>query len=370
MKKPIVLCFLSLVFGFSFSPLWAASFEGVVVCQMTVNSPGVEINKPVNVYYKGSKVRMDLNLNGQDQSYTLADYSKETMFMVYPKSKTYENLGWSDELMGGKEGETVTKTGKTKKILGKTCVEWVYQGGSETAHVWVASGMGSSPNFTEDGIWGAALAGKDLFSLKGTITLQKESGNVVTTMEATKIEAKPLKDSLFALPTDSQPKSTASVKSQFTPFELHDAWRDHGWYHDGIQMLSSQQMAAVIDPLGDAQASQMIHSAMDKEAWGYGLLWGGVVVSCLSPVGLLLDIPPKNSTNGLGDQDINLGPLFIILGVGTVGWVTGMLLVFDQFDASNNAINRYNYVVQQDKNLSLMFLPNTNQPGLAFTQRF
>src|SRR5271168_2450059 len=104
MEKLILAFIFSLGLSLSFSPLWAAPFEGEVACQMTVNATGVEINKPVTVYYKGSKVRMDLNLNGQDQSYSLADYANKTMFMVYPKSKTYEDLGWSDELMGGKEG--------------------------------------------------------------------------------------------------------------------------------------------------------------------------------------------------------------------------------------------------------------------------
>jgi hypothetical protein len=66
----------------------------------------------------------------------------------------------------------------------------------------------------------------------------------------------------------------------------------------------------------------------------------------------------------------DLGPSLVMILGGTGLWVGGLLLDVDAGNDRYNAVNRYNYVVQQNKSVSFIWMPDANQPGLAFTQRF
>jgi hypothetical protein len=99
---------------------------------------------------------------------------------------------------------------------------------------------------------------------------------------------------------------------------------------------------------------------------------GGIVVETAGWVDFCVEmINMGNSTAyNTPNSGPDLGPSLVMILGGTAVWVGGLLLDVDAGNDRYNAVNRYNYVVQQNKSVSFLFLPDTNQPGLAFTQRF
>lgn len=174
-----------------------------------------------------------------------------------------------------------------------------------------------------------------------------------------------------------------SAKPKFLPIEIQTfgwgKYASNGFYYNGLPLQSYRQFEQVIDPLGDAQASQMIHSAENNDAWGQPLIWGGAVVWAAGLTDFVIQMANIGNTTTTTDQygntttvpaNTDVGLAVAIWSAGTIGCVVGFVLESDAGGDRYNAVNRYNYQVQHDTGVSLMILPNTNQPGLAFTQRF
>jgi hypothetical protein len=177
--------------------------------------------------------------------------------------------------------------------------------------------------------------------------------------------------------------ATTTPKTKFLPIEIQTfgwgKYSSNGFYYDGLPLQSYRQFEKVIDPLGDPQASQLIHSADNNDAWGQPLLWGGAVVWAAGLTDFVIQMANIGNTTTTTDQygdtitvpaNTDVGLAVAIWGAGTVACVVGFILESDAGNDRYNAVNRYNYQVQHDNGLSLMMLPNTHQPGLAFTQRF
>jgi hypothetical protein len=167
-------------------------------------------------------------------------------------------------------------------------------------------------------------------------------------------------------------KKSAAASPKFQPIEIQTfGWGNHatnGYYYNGLPLTDPRDFQRVIDPLNDPQASQLLRSAADKGGWGTGLLVGGIALEAAGWVDFTIVMTSLASDTG--NQGPDLGPSLIMILGGTGIWVGGLLLEVDGGNDRYNAVNRYNYVVQHDNSLSLMFLPETNQPGLTFTQRF
>ncbi len=177
--------------------------------------------------------------------------------------------------------------------------------------------------------------------------------------------------------------TTSTSKNKFLPIEIQTfgwgKYASNGFYYNGLPLQNYRQFEQVIDPLGDAQASQMIHSAENEDAWGQPLIWGGAVAWAAGLTDFVIQMANIGNTTTTTDQygnttttpaNTDVGLAVAIWGAGTIGCVVGFILESDAGGDRYNAVNRYNYQIQHDNGLSLMLLPNTNQPGLAFTQRF
>ncbi len=169
---------------------------------------------------------------------------------------------------------------------------------------------------------------------------------------------------------DGNPKPAAQPK--FQPIEVKTfGWGNHasnGYYYEGMPLTDPRDFERVIHPLNDPQANQLLRTASDEGGWGTGLLVGGIAVEAAGWVDFTVVMTSLASDTG--DKGPDLGPsLAMILG-GTGLWVGGLLLDVNASNDRYNAVNRYNYVVQHGNGLSMIFLPDTRQPGLAFTQRF
>jgi len=177
----------------------------------------------------------------------------------------------------------------------------------------------------------------------------------------------------------SEPKF-APIDVNEQSYEYYDA--DAGWtdataisysYRES-SLEEPKDFERVITPLNDPLANGLLHSAADKDGWGQGLLWGGVVVETAGWTDFtleMLDLGTYADSSGHNtDHNPNMVPstLMILGGVGLI-----LKGVFTQLDAATdraNAVDRYNTVVQSGKNLSMMLLPNTQAVGLGFTQTF
>ncbi len=185
-----------------------------------------------------------------------------------------------------------------------------------------------------------------------------------------------------AAPVHKKKKTAvAPAKPKLMPIDIQTfGWGRHatnGYYYNGLPLENLQQFKDVIDPLGDAQASELLRSSANNDAWGTGLFWGGLALTGAAWVDFAIELGgmEQTTTNQYGVptttlHDPDLGPFAILLGVGTITWVGGLFLQIDSINNRYDAVNRYNYVVQHNNSLSFMFMPDTHQPGLVFTQRF
>jgi hypothetical protein len=213
----------------------------------------------------------------------------------------------------------------------------------------------------------------------GTLRAQDDSDTVA--LQKAKAALKEAEAAVDAASHKKTKPSVPSAKPKFTPIEIQQyGWGNHasvGYYHDGLEIRNLQQFEEAIDPLGDAEASGLLRSSADKSGWGTGLIWGGIATTAAGWVDFVAVLGNMSQTtykNGVPvttyNDNIDLGPFFILITAGTIGWVSGLLLQVDAGNDRYNAVNRYNYVVQSDQSLSLMTQPGSSPMGLSFTQRF
>ena len=172
----------------------------------------------------------------------------------------------------------------------------------------------------------------------------------------------------------------ASSTKDLKPIDIQTFWAgddavSNGFYYDGLPLQTASDFKKVIGPLGDTQASAYIDSASDKEAVGSGLFWGGLGVEMAGWVDFAVEMTRMGDTSispsgNVADTTPNLGPSLAMILAGNAGWVGGMLLQGDAGSDRYNAVNRYNYVVQQDHPLSLSPYSSPDAAGMDLTQTF
>ena len=98
------------------------------------------------------------------------------------------------------------KTGRTEKILGYACEEYLSKHKKGETEVWVTAALGKLSGFywgekdAEKSVWQKHLASKGFFPLR--IVDRKSAGNEAMRMEAASVTPKSLPDSLFEIPKD------------------------------------------------------------------------------------------------------------------------------------------------------------------------
>lgn len=207
----------------------SSDFEGVIAMQMSHAGP-----KPIEMTYfvKGERARVetDMGENPMGKMAMLWDMPNSKMTMLMPKMKMYRTIDvkeMSEEMKAhqdkSKDSEVefpkLTATGKTETIAGHTCEHYL-MGDKQEIDMCVAKGLGYfgmgnqaggmaamknlifSPKMLAQAAthpeWVKLLEG-GAFPLKMTVSSE---GKPAMTMEAKKVEAKKLDDSLFTVPSD------------------------------------------------------------------------------------------------------------------------------------------------------------------------
>jgi len=202
------------------------AFEGEITSKTFIGDQTMETLYSI----KGSRNRSETHFSQSaeqpgvmESSVTLMDVSSGTTTMLFPKTKTYMTMNWSEMAEEITEGAgkvspidlpKVTSTGKTETIAGVTCEHWLFD---DKTDICMAKGLGyfgggGSGGFL-DKLKNLALRDKfkaanpefakfvegGAFPLKMTTV---EFGESKAVMEVTRVERKSLDDSLFTVPAD------------------------------------------------------------------------------------------------------------------------------------------------------------------------
>jgi len=201
----------------------ANAFEGKV--SMTMTSSRGE-SHALNYMMKGSTMRMDME--GAPAS-TIMDMGKRQMTILLHQQRMYMVRPMPEpqhQTQAGSEGSPssphdmpdVQSTGKTEKILGYTCNQFLIKDGDKTTEVWLAPDLGMFMGLNAGGSpfggrgrgnpevaakWEQVFKGKAGFPLR--VITREASGKESMRMEVTKIEKGGVSDSDFTPPGDYRP---------------------------------------------------------------------------------------------------------------------------------------------------------------------
>lgn len=216
MKKALATFSLSAVI-MAFSPLATAqSFEGVIEMQMK----GADQDSPMPMKYmvKGDFVRTE-SQSPRGEFAMIMNMKDRKMIMLMPQMKSYmeRTIDSSAQLPADAKKPEFKKTGKTEKILGYDCEQYIIKEENRETEVWAAKGLGTFMRPRMGGGMGGPggrggmgrggqmpAAWEEEFRTKGffpmrTITRDAD-GKEEARMEVIKIEKKELEASLFKAP--------------------------------------------------------------------------------------------------------------------------------------------------------------------------
>jgi hypothetical protein len=193
---------LLLVFTFLLiSGLFAQTnnFEGKIVLKVKT---GQSENR-MNYLIKGNSVRMEMPQ--MPMGYMLMKDS--SFYVVMPQQKMYmtidakqKSMMGNDPLQNLSDSQKPTATGKTKKINGYNCKEYIINNESGKTTIWATDEFINFPGFagSSDDNMKKALGMERFFPM---IVIANENG-VNVRMEVESIKEESISDDMFALPKD------------------------------------------------------------------------------------------------------------------------------------------------------------------------
>lgn len=202
----------------------AGAFEGKVSLALTADR-----GRAMNMDYslKGQKVRMDMNAEG-NQVAMIMDVAKQEMIMLMPDQQMYMVMPMKKAMeqameKAGANTADVEVTGKTETILGYKCNQILVKDKGSVTEVWAAEGLGAFMGLSGNNPMGGKPANaakwEEVLKSKGGFPLRvltkDAAGKQTYKMEATKVEAGSLPDSLFAPPAGFQKFSMPSMGGMF-----------------------------------------------------------------------------------------------------------------------------------------------------------
>jgi len=179
----------------------AQSFEGVVEYSIT----GEQGTMPMSYLMKGDNVRVEMEQRPGMKAAILIDAKTNKSVMLMDKMKMYMELPEPPAPDSTTPKPQITKTGKTQKILGYDCQQFIVKEGDMESEVWVTKDLGTFQMMRMGGRQGKANAEawQKMVGSEGGFPLlatTKQGDTQISKMEATKIEKKSLDDALFKIP--------------------------------------------------------------------------------------------------------------------------------------------------------------------------
>lgn len=202
----------------------AAAFEGKVSLGM---KSGRDAEQVIDYAMKGTRVRMEPKMADAGGAAMIMDWEKQEMIVLMPEQQMYMVMplrkpqAAAHTQPAAATEQKVEKTGRTEKILGYRCEEYVTSEGGQTTELWITeelgpfaglgaganpmAGMmgGGGPKSAAPSTWERALQNKQgAFPLR--VISRDAKGRETFRLEAKKIEPGTLPDSHFAPPSGYQ----------------------------------------------------------------------------------------------------------------------------------------------------------------------
>lgn len=219
--KSILRTFAGCTLGLA-AAVGAAAFEGKVSLGM---KSGRDAEQVIDYAMKGTRVRMEPKMADAGGAAMIMDWEKQEMIVLMPEQQMYMVMPLKKAAAGARPEQAspeqkVEKTGRTEKILGYECEEYVTTEGGQTTEMWITEELGTfaglgggNPMAGMMGGGGAKTAApssweRALQSKKGVFPLRVISrdakGRETFRLEAKKVEPGTLPDSHFAPPSGYQ----------------------------------------------------------------------------------------------------------------------------------------------------------------------
>ncbi|MDZ7659550.1 DUF4412 domain-containing protein [Fodinibius sp.] len=194
-----IICFIGMP-----TTTTAQDFEGVIYFEMADLAKQGMGEMPYMV--KGNKGRMEINHQGQKNAMLMLP-GESKMVMIIEQMNGYIEMDLSNDF-GNTEKDTtseptMTKTGETKTIAGKTCEVWRMKSEDGTFETCMAKGMGTfmmpqnQMQKRNAPAWAQKFAEEEAMPLE---IVEIKNGKRTVQMKATKIVEKSLSDDLFKVP--------------------------------------------------------------------------------------------------------------------------------------------------------------------------
>ena len=229
----------------SAAPSSAGDFEGMIAMKMETDN---QTNAEMTYFLKGKHTRIETKIANlpEGSAVMLWDLDAGKIVTLMPSKKMYmtmdmksaaEDMKQMKKSQGQEDVEfpKLTPTGKQETIAGYTCEHWL-MGENQDIDMCVAKGLGyfgmggqsagglsslKSLAFSPKMLAAAAAHPEWVKFLNGGAFPLKLSamrdGKVTMTMEATRIDKKPLDDSLFVIPTDYKEFSMPNIPGMPAP---------------------------------------------------------------------------------------------------------------------------------------------------------
>lgn len=207
---------------FLVAALSAAAFEGRVSLGFSGKKNQEQL---IDYAIKGTRVRLEPKLAEAGGAAMIMDLEKREMVMLMTAQRMYMTMPLPAVPTQGQAAtaheQKLEKTGRTEKILGYDCEEYVVTEGGQSTHLWLTDQLGSFMGLSGGGNPMAGMMGgrpskgdkasgwESLLKSKGgafplRVVTTDKAGKESFKLEAKKIEPGTLPDALFAPPADFQ----------------------------------------------------------------------------------------------------------------------------------------------------------------------
>ncbi|HKJ46757.1 MAG TPA: DUF4412 domain-containing protein [Balneolales bacterium] len=190
------------------------NFEGIITFQIESQSNNAQ---KMMYYVKGNKVRMEMEMPGtaagmsptiiydneSNKMYTLISQMKS--YMEIPINLSEQEADSSNQI---DDNDKPVKTGKTEKIAGVECEQWLIKTDDGETELWNAKGFGNFLFVQNNAFmkrnrhqpeWLKDIMKEGFFPFR--IISKDQDGNMDMKMEVTDVKAENLSASLFEIPS-------------------------------------------------------------------------------------------------------------------------------------------------------------------------
>jgi hypothetical protein len=214
-RTPLALTALAFLLTIVSLParLHAQKFEGTVEFNISTD----EANVPMTYMMKGNNIRVETEGRPGMKAVFLIDVKENKSYMIIDPMKMYMESPEPQSADSNKPAMDIKKTGKTQKLLGYDCEEFLIKDGERETNVWVTKALGAFELYRMGGgrqrssaeAWQKAIGSKGGFPL---LAVTKMSGKQISSLKATKVEKKSLDDSIFKIPEGYQRMDTSMMR--------------------------------------------------------------------------------------------------------------------------------------------------------------